>query len=290
MSTKTNLRRARRHYRPTERDLAVVREIWDAGLATREQVQTLFFSPANRSRAQTRIKLLRDHGYLEQVPGRFPNEPAVYVVSKRAAKLLGLGGPEARTRSWAVSHARLQHSLAIADCRAQVAVAARESGPRLLRWLGEEGLRSITTTSGIVPDAYFQLERNTESGSRTSGFFLEVERTEKSERGLRNKLYGLGSYYYGGGYERDFGTKALRILVLVEPDPGLPGDRFAKRVAGLGRLMGVTLLRVAELQAFLATPPKELFFAPIWLRPGFEQPVALFGNGGAEDGQQAEAA
>lgn len=291
MSMKSNTKPRRlRPFRPTGRDLELVRETWDAGLATRAHLQMLHFSEANRSRAQTRIKLLRDHGYLEQVPGRFPNEPAVYVVSKRAARALGLSGDNPRTAAWSVSEARLRHSLAIADCRAQTILASREPGVQLLRWLGEGDLRTITSSSGVLPDAFFQIERDTPEGPRKSGFFLEVERTKKSERALRNKLYGLGTYYYGGSFERDFESRALRILVLVEPDPGAPGERLVRRVAGLGRHMGITLLRVAELSVFLSTPAAELFSRPIWSRPGLAEPVALFNEGGLRDEREQEAA
>lgn len=289
MKSEQPVRRLRlRRFRPTDRDLDLVRYTWEAGLATREHLQRLYFSDANRSRAQTRIKLLRDAGYLEQLPGRLPNEPAVYVVSRRAVQLLGLGSTADGPRMGQVSYARLEHSLAIADCRVQALLASRGTGLQVLRWLNEEELRPVTTTSGVLPDAYFQLEREVDGEPRKSGFFLEVERTEKSERALRQKLYGLGTYYYGGGYERDFATRALRILVLVHPEPGASGERLVRKVAGLGRIMGITLLRVAELEAFRATPPADLFFRAIWHQPGSAEPTSLFEKGeSADDHQQA---
>ena len=291
MSTRNDAKPRRlRRFRPTERDLDLVREVWDAGMATREHLQRLYFGDANRSRAQTRVKLLRDNGYLEQVPGRWPNEPAIYVVSKRAARMLNLGADESRQRSWGVSHARLEHSMAIAECRVQTILSCRESSLDLVRWIGESDLRPLTTTSGILPDAFFQLERQTPEGIRKSGFFLEVERTEKSERALRNKLSALGTYYYGGGFERDFESKALRILVLVHPEPGGSGERLVRRVAGLGRLMGMTLLFVTELEMFRQTPASELFYKPIWSQPGMTGPVALFQEGGAVHERQQDAA
>lgn len=278
MLMKTNVR-SRRFY-PTSRDLDLVRYTWDAGLATREQLQLLFFSQRNRSRAQTRIGLLAAHGYLHRLPGRFPNEPAVYTVTKRGELVLGLIVSATPHRS--ISMGRLAHTIAIGDCRVRITLACRETGVHLVRWLAEDELRPITVGSGILPDAAFQIERETDNGPRHSGFFLEVERTEKGERALRDKLLALGSYYYGGGYERDFRSKALRVLVLVQPEPGLRGDRLVRKVVEMAARLGVTLVRVAELERFLSMDPGELLTAPFWRQPGVDKLVGLLPAGGVD--------
>lgn len=78
--------------------------------------------------------------------------------------------------------------------------------------------------------------------------------------------------------------------MLVHPEPGGSGERLVRRVAGLGRLMGMTLLFVAELEVFRKTPPSELFYKPIWSQPGMATPVTLFQEGGAVDERQQDAA
>ena len=90
MSTKSNPRRPRRIHL-TERDERVVRLVHELGMATVEHVQLLEFGERNRSRAQTRLGLLRQAGYLETLPGRAPNEPAIWVASRRAIEAFGLG-------------------------------------------------------------------------------------------------------------------------------------------------------------------------------------------------------
>lgn len=268
-------------FRLTERDIAMVQYIWEAGLATREQLQLLFFSEKNRSRAQTRLSLLRNHGYLDQVPGRSPNSPAVFMVSRRAARGLRLvqshEGTERRPRP--VSQALLRHSLAIADCRVRFVLACREPGFRLLRWLGEEEVRPITASSGVIPDAYFQVERESAGGPRRSGMFLECEISEKSEKALQQKLQNLGTYFYYGDFRRAFESKSLRILILVQPEPGTSGERLVRRVTRLAEHLRMTVFRVAELEGFLRLSPEDVFYAPIWSQPGVDGPVALFSRG-----------
>ena len=89
MSTKSNARRPRR-IQLTARDERVVRIVHELAMATVEQVQLLEFGEKNRSRAQTRLGVLRKAGYLETLAGRAPNEPAVWVVSPRGVKVFGL--------------------------------------------------------------------------------------------------------------------------------------------------------------------------------------------------------
>lgn len=290
MSTKSEPRTIKR-IRPfslTSRDEEVIRLIANFGMATVKQVTLLEFGERNRSRAQTRLFRCRQAGYLEVLPGRTPNEPAVYVVSRRGLRLLdgaeGIAGGARRTSGGP----RLHHDLAVGDCRVQVVRATREPGVDLLRWVTEPDLRPITLAHGIVPDAFFQVARRADGASPKSSYFLEVEVSEKGESALRQKLTNLGAYYYGGRFEQDFGTKALRVLFLVKPEPGASVERLVRRMANLAAQVGVTFVRVAPLNTFLSIPPRELFLRPVWNQPGVDGLVALFPGG--EHGQDQQAA
>ncbi|MFN0146543.1 MAG: replication-relaxation family protein [Dehalococcoidia bacterium] len=289
MSTKSEpIRRRRlRPLRLTARDERVVRLVAELGATTVAQVQLLEFGERNRSRAQTRLGLLRQAGFLETLPGRAPNEPAVYLVSRRGQRALGLDEDAERAPLRRVAYGRLRHDLAVNDCRVHLLRAARKPGVTMVRWLPEDALRKVTLAHGLVPDAFFQVARQAGDLSPQSSFFLEVEVSEKGERALRQKLTNLGAYYYGGRFEQDFGTRALRVLVLVKPEPGASGERLVQRMTGLGKLVGVTFLRVAELNVFLAVPPPELFRRPIWSQPGVDAPVALFPGGEAHEQRAA---
>ena len=291
MSTKNEIQTSKR-LRPfslTPRDERVLRLIGEFGMATVRQVTLLEFGAANRSRAQTRLKLCRQAGYLEVLPGRLPNEPAVYVVSRKGLRHFDLqSGDSPAVRR--VSRARLNHDLAIADCRIQIKRAGREPGIDLLRWVSEPELRPITLPHGLLPDAFFQVARSAGGTSRKSSYFLEVEVSEKGQAALRQKLANLGAFYYGGRFEQDFGTKALRVLVLVKPEPAASVERLVRQMTVLATQVGVTFVRVAPLSAFLSTPPAELFLRPIWSQPGVEGLVALFPGGEQHGKSEQEAA
>jgi hypothetical protein len=285
MSMKSNPRRPRR-IQLAERDERVVRLVHELGIATVEHVQLLEFGEKNRSRAQTRLSVLRQVGYLETLPGRTPNAPAVWVATRRAIEAFGLprageAGPVRR-----VKYGRLNHDLAVNDCRVQFMRACREPGLELLSWRDEETLRPTTIRHGVLPDALFQIERNDGEHRPKSTFALECEVSEKGERALKQKYANFGAYYYGGRFEQDFGTKALRVLVLIRPSAGGSGERLVRRMTNLAKLVGVTFVRLAELEAFLKLPPAELFLRPIWSQPGVDGIVSLFPGGDSHASQQ----
>lgn len=287
MSTKKNDPRRPRRITLTERDERVVRLVHELGIASVEQVQLLEFGERNRSRAQTRLGYLRRAGYLDSLPGRAPNEPAVWVVTPRAIEAFGLIGDDDSAPIRRVKYGRLTHDLNVNDCRVQVIRACRQPGVELLSWRTEEDLRSTTIRHGVLPDALFKVERHDGSRRPKSLFALECEISEKGENALRIKYANFGAYYYGGRFEQDFGTKSLRVLVLVRPEPGASAERLVRRMTGLAKMVSATFVRVAELDAFVATTPAELFHRPIWSQPGVDGPVPLFTRGDAVEQQAA---
>jgi hypothetical protein len=206
MSTKSNARRPRR-IQLTARDERVVRIVHELAMATVEQVQLLEFGEKNRSRAQTRLGVLRQAGYLETLAGRAPNAPAVWVVSRRGVKAFGLEETDASVER--VKYGRLSHDRAVTDCRVRIMLACREPGLELLAWRREEELRATTIRHGVLPDALFQVGRQDGDRAPKSTFALECEVSEKGERALKQKYANFGAYYYGGKFEQDFGTRAL---------------------------------------------------------------------------------
>ena len=136
-----------------------------------------------------------------------------------------------------------------------------------------------TIRHGVLPDALFQVERNDGESRPKSTFALECEVSEKGERALKQKYANFGAYYYGGRFEQDFGTKALRVLVVVRPSAGASGERLVRRMTNLAKLGGVTFVRVAELEALLQLPPAKVFLRPVWSQPGVDGLVSLFPGG-----------
>lgn len=267
--TKERSRARRRQFVPTERDRQIVRWVGETGVATREQVQRLLFSEGGRSRCQERLTLLVQHLYLDRLEGRRANGPDVYMLSRRCVnghRLLRAEGLDIRNQR--IPEAKLQHALDIADCRVQFVRGAAASDASVVRWLNEDELSALTVRHGVLPDAYLQLLRTTPAGERRSSFFLEVERSGKAERLWREKFRRYGEFYYGGTFEQLFGSRALRVLVLVAGEFGARPGRIIERLADMAGELRVTFLRFAPLQDFVALGADAALTAPIWRRPG----------------------
>lgn len=265
----------------TERDKEIVRWISTVGVSTRDQVQKLFFAPGSRSRCQRRLTLLYRNRYLDRLAGRGPTTPDVYCLTRRCTngiRLLRAGAldmPKLRPPS----STRLQHVLAIISCRVQVARACMDTGIELVRWLDERDLIDLVTNEGIVPDAYFQLARIDSAGEkRFCSYFLEVERSGKSERALKEKLRRYGRFYYEGRFEDRFGARALKILWLLDGEFGVPPDRQLRRLAEFAAEENIALVRLAPLAAFVGIAASDALSTRLWLKPGRVGLCPLFGT------------
>lgn len=270
-------RRTTASFRPTARDREIVRWVHDVRVTTREQVQRLLFTEGGRSRCQERLMLLVRHRYLDKLPSGRANVPDVYVLSKRCVngnRLLRSEGLDVQGRQ-RISVAKLQHALDIVSCRVVLLRACRTAGMTLTGWLDEDELASRTLRHGVLPDAYFQILRTTAEGERTSSFFLEVERSGKSERYWREKLRRLGKFYYGGDFERTCGSKSLRVLVLVSDDYGADPAAAIGKLAKLAEEARVTFLRFAPMREFEESG-LEVLTRPIWVRPGDQRLSSLY--------------
>ncbi len=262
----------------TARDADVVRWVYDAGVTTREHIQRLFFTSGGRTRCQQRLSLLFQHRFLDRLEGRPASMPDVYLVSRRAfrgVRLLRASGVDEPLDLQLVAPQRLQHTLDLVSCRVQFLLAARAPGIALVQWREEGELASSMGPAGIVPDAYVQLARTATHGEKRSSFFLEVERSDKSEQVLREKFQRYGAFYYGGEYERIFGTKALRVLFLIGSSYGIRPEHRCAKLSALAEEARVTFLRFTPLDAFVALPAPEVLVAPIWRKPGEPEPTPL---------------
>jgi len=166
--------------------------------------------------------------------------------------------------------------LDIASCHIALLRACNASGYSLKGWLKEEELLEPMNDAGILPDAYFQIVRPTDDGPKTSGFFLELERSAKSRETLEERFKRLGDFYYGGRYEAIFGIKALRVLFIVGSDYGLNPEGQIKRLSAICEQLGVTFLRFAPLETISSYEAEQLLFSSIWRQPKEEKLVALF--------------
>ncbi len=263
----------------TPRDIEIVRWVHGAHIATREQVQKLFFTNGGRSRCQHRLTLLHRNRYLDTVQRSSPNHPNIYYLSRRSVnglRLLRSIYTEETVKARAVSQIQIQHTLDIGSCHIALIKACNATGYSLRFWLGMDALAKHIQTAGFIPDAYFQICRSTEDGEKMSGFFLEVERSGKSEQALEKKFRLYGELYYQGLYEAQFGTKALRILFLVGSDYGINPQRQIEKLIKICNKLNVTIFRFAPLKDFLALEPASTLFADIWRQPKEDRLSGLF--------------
>lgn len=268
-----------RAFIPTARDREIVRWVSLVGVTTREQVQKLLFGPGSRSRCQHRLTALYRNRYLDRLADRAANMPDVYHLSRRSyngIRLLRAEGSDSLCRLAHLSPATLQHTLDVVSCRAQITRACLNLGLSLCRWMDERDLQETMLRSGIRPDSYFQVARITPEGEKRSAFFLEVERSDKSERALRDTFRRYGLFYYGGRFEEAFAGRALRVLMLIADSHGIRPERRIERLVGLAEEADVTILRFAALAAFLSVSPDDALTAEMWRRPGQTASSAVF--------------
>jgi len=272
---------SRRQMHLTERDRHIVLWVYHAELATRQQIQRLFFRSGSRSLCQQRLTLLYRARYLDRLPRAAVSAPDVYVVSRRCTNGLRLLRSLLADDAVAirrVNHHTLDHTLDIASCHIALETACRALGWEMTRWLPEWQLARQMGNEGLIPDAWLQVRRPTPEGPKTASFFLEVERSGKSHRALEEKLRRYRSLYYDGGYHRLFGTRALRVLFLVGEEYGINPDRQIERLVDIANWLGVTVMRFAPLSLFLQQAADQLFHAPIWRHPGSSDLCSLFSD------------
>lgn len=283
--------RASSSMRLTERDERILELVWRTRALRDDQVQVALFSPGARSRCQLRLTLLVRNRYLDRLPRRLVNEPAVYVLSRRSVvgnRLLRQRFGDAEFRRHMTRIGSLGHLLAVNDVRVQAERASQELGWSLRLWQTADELRPILARYRLIPDAYFQIQRRVEGEVRTSAFFLELERANKSSRVVESKLSRYGELYYSGRYQDVFGTRALRLLLVFANDLGTATGAKMAQALDLAQHLGVSIARFAALDSLKTLSPSASLSAPVWWQPGQSGPVPLFrAPGDAEENRHA---
>lgn len=263
----------------TERDMAIVDLVLRLRALTADQLQVAFFSDGAASRCQRRLTLLRRAGYLDVLAGRLVNQPAVYLLSRKSIagnRLMRATWGEACFRRFMTNLGPIAHLLAINDLRVRLERACNELGWTLAIWERAEELANRFSSSRLIPDGYFRLQRGVEGQVRSSGFFIELERAEKSSRVVAAKLANYAKLYYSGEYERLYGTRALRILFVFAPTDPSAAKRKVIATAAEAERLRITIVRCAAMRDITSIPPSGLLTAPVWWRPGQLEPSPLF--------------
>jgi hypothetical protein len=179
----------------TRRDLGVLRTLAEFGLATREQLQALFFP--SRETASIRLKLMFHHGFVERLiyprpffdlgdlepstSSTFGSPPMVYALTGEGWELMAafLGEEEAQALQARTPDLRspyfLSHRLAVIDLRVALLCAAQNRPDEaLLAWHEETAAQQEWALSGdgrgpvirLRPDGLFCYGMGEKKGRR----------------------------------------------------------------------------------------------------------------------------
>ena len=284
----------------TERDRAILRQVYAFRLMTRDQIERLLFQPENgqthltkTSKVRARLKLLYHHGYLERIPA--PIAPGVwawrpvYRLSRKGAQLVagegGTGvsrlsywgrGDDKVHRASGASLLFLHHALQINDVRTAITLAAQRQGYRVEKWISDWQLKSeerreyvsIVGRSGqyqqraVIPDAYFVLNL----GDRRAHFFLELDRATMSGQRWKEKVSAYLAYVRSGQYRERYQTTSLRILTVTTTAKRLENLLKATARAGGKDLFWFTTMDQIAMDTVLSSP--------IWLLASDERDSA----------------
>jgi hypothetical protein len=266
----------------TERDFAVLEDVWRCGLLTTSQIEMLRLADpeaghrfVSRLTLTRRLKLLFHHRYLRRIarPQAQGSLEPVYVLDTEGARVLSLrhGEVKARVPSRLPKAVALDHLLGTVQMRVALAAAghfseeAKALGLGLVDWLPGEKVRFKVSLEGagqrrqnvaIIPDAGIVLR-----AERYRHYaFLEVDRGTEPQRTLAEKARAYAAYWQDGGFARDFSLPVQMGFWVLFVAPGAKREQTIwKAVSGIDGPK--TMFRVS--QAGNVTP--ERLAEPAWL-------------------------
>jgi hypothetical protein len=162
------------------------------------------------------------------------------------------------------------------ECRIAFTLGAKALGFEVKEWRDELDLGWMGKLYGHVPDGYFRIQRTTAEGPKTACFFLEVERSKQSGRKVTERLTHYRDLYRSGDFEKRFGFKALRVLMVLATQDNPRPVRRLQTLMKLAEATQASVFRFITLDEFRTRSAVEVLSAPVWYRPGKVEPVALF--------------
>lgn len=239
-----------------ERDIEILKAVHEFRIMRGDQLQALYFG--SQSTASYRLSRLYQHGLLDRhfLPtlGGLASSPALYALGKRGVdilrRVLDCGPKDIRKppNNQELSPLFLEHLLQINDFRVAVTVAARKQEYTLETWLDDFQLKAdydrvvIQTPQGrkrtvsLIPDGYCVLQ----VPQGRACFFLELDRGTMTRARFRDKVLAYQAYIATGQYEKRYGTRSLRVLIVTSGPKRLENLREEAEQAGGGRVFWFT--------------------------------------------------
>jgi len=235
----------------TQRDIAIVRSVYQYRVLTIHQIELLLFhspqtSEQRRTRCAERLKRLYHHGLLQRreqpVTLDQGRKPFLYLLDRAGRDFLAqLENREPKEIDWKPSDNRtgtgfLNHLLATNDVRISISLACQIAGYKLSRWIDDKSLRSATmrdtvllpARSGpggevaIVPDGYFQIEIEDDRSHAAYHSLLEIDMGTMTPTRFGRKIPAYLMYEQSGKYAERYETQSpMRVLTVTTDIPRL---------------------------------------------------------------------
>lgn len=282
--------------RITDRDVKLLRGLFEARILTLAQITRLYFVGAAEA-AKKRVQILKAAKLIAQRPRPRPYDRSILFLTQRGFELLSAGGhlaeyPKLRWKTMAkrvrVSPATLNHELSVNQIKIEFTTALKPlAGVTLEQFLTWPKLFAFEVQSGgwnesnlVRPDGFVELMdrrggngRGIGGGSGNGGgnervhfAYLEVDRSTETLSRLTAKAADYLQHYRGGGFARSQGRSAsdykslpFRVLVVLNND-----ERRNNLAAALLAMNPpiLSLMWLTTLDRILADP-----LGVIWMRP-----------------------
>lgn len=270
----------RSRLRLQERDLQMLRFLWAHTLASRSQLQELFFRSTPRANERLRLlfdnQLVRRHTLALSPMGCWA-EQAVYGLGAAALPLLAerfdmaIESLGAQKRGQAVP-LFARHALATVDIGLSLRCAAASSpSVEMQVWLGENEARhhyewrppgGDWKSETFKPDSFMRLRFQ---GPSSLSAFLECDLGHTSARGWEGKIAAYRRYLDSGLFAQTYGEAGFLVLCVTT------GERRREHLRELARERGALFLRLATF----ADVGREGALASIWHSPHREGAAPL---------------
>lgn len=264
-------------YELTRRDRKMILFIARVGCATGDALQDLLFGSWS-SRVSARLRGAFEHRFLNKLRGRAVNEADVYYLSPSARRGWAIAeselAAEGRKPASLPHPQRLEETLMMARLFARLFRGAGDTGLVVTEWRSERELRALPSLKRVVPDGYLRVVRGAAPDAKGASFFIEIERSDKALAYWDEKFRRYVDLYESGRYEDEFGTRSLRILIVL--DRSAAGSARVRGLADAAHRQDATMVRLATWPALRSSIPKAVLTAPLWLRPGCQEPESLF--------------
>jgi hypothetical protein len=209
-----------------ERDKKIIALCRDYHFLTQEQIRVLSGFGC-RTRANIRLRKLFDAGYLSRrflanFRGRakilcFPGPRAVEILSEKSG-IDPLKIKRKRKQLLKIKNSSLPHYLSISEFRLAFFLASQNNHEiNLKSWRTQKETPLALEDKKFYPDAYFVYGYR----GKFYSLFLEIDHSTESNKRFAEKVDNYLKYGFRGCYQRQFGFRFFRVLVVCRTEARL---------------------------------------------------------------------